>query len=424
MTDERETDVGRLVEHLFREQSGRMVSVLVGIFGLRNLELAEDVVQEALLKAMRVWSFGTVPENPAGWLMQVAKNRALDVLRRESRAQERQSELAEALENPRLVEPTPSSDEIRDDQLRMIFACCHPELSRSGQVALTLKTLCGFNVAEIARAFLIGEETAAKRLTRARHTLRDSGARFEIPEGSELSARLEAVHEVLYLLFNEGYNASQGAELIRRDLSEEAIRLARLLAAHRATNTPATCALLALFLLQAARFEARTSTAGEILLLDEQDRSAWDKRLIAKGMSYLERAASGEKLSRFHFEAGIAACHAGARSYAATDWRQIVSLYDGLLSLQSSPVVALNRAVAVAKVSGAEAGLAALPSRDTLENYYLYYAVRADFHARLDHHSQAADDLRRALSLTNIPIEQQFLRLRLVHLRASAATCL
>jgi RNA polymerase sigma-70 factor (ECF subfamily) len=304
----------------------------------------------------------------------------------------------------------------------MIFACCHPALTRAGQVALTLKTLCGFNVAEIARAFLIGEETAAKRLTRARHTLQDSRARFEIPDGEELSARLEAVHEVLYLVFNEGYNASRGAELIRRDLTGEAIRLGRLLTEHPATNSPATCALLALFLLQAARFPGRTNGDGEILRLEEQDRSSWDKQLIAEGMAFLERAAAGDTVSPFHFEAGIAACHTAAPSYAATDWPQILSLYDGLLAVRSSPVIALNRAVALSKLQGPHAGLAALREIETaaaLRHYHLLYAVRAELHAQLGDTPGARENYERALKLTDLPAEQQLLRDRLCALRAA-----
>jgi RNA polymerase sigma-70 factor (ECF subfamily) len=415
-----ETDVGELVEHLFRQESGRIVSTLVGIFGLQNLSLAEDAVQEAMLKALRQWSFGTIPSSPSAWLMQVAKNRALDVLRRDSRWRGKEQELARVAQSETMAArnpaSAPASDEIRDDQLRMMFACCHPALSRDAQVALTLKTLGGFNVAEIARAFLIGEETAAKRLTRARQALQDSGARFEIPEGDALSVRLEAVHDVLYLLFNEGHNASRGSELIRHDVSREAIRLARLLAADRATSTPATCALLALFLLQAARFASRVALDGDLLVLEQQDRATWDKQLIAQGLSWLDRAASGEKLSRFHFEAGIAACHSTAPSYAATDWAQILALYDGLLTLNNSPVVALNRAVALGKVRGPREALAAvhaLEAAPALQRYHLLYAVRGELYAEAGDEQKAGENYARALELTNIPAEKQLLRERM-----------
>ena len=419
MTDVRQSQVDHLVEHLFRREAGRLVSVLAATFGLRNLELAEDVVQDALLQALRQWSFNGVPDNPSGWLMRVAKNRAIDLLRRDSRLRDVEGKLTQtalAHHTDRAGASDTGIDELGDEQLRMIFACCHPALSRDAQVALTLKTLGGFNVAEIARAFLVGEETAAKRLTRARQALRDSGARFEIPEGDALSARLEAVHDVLYLLFNEGYNASCGAELIRHDVSREAIRLARLLAACPKTSTPATCALLALFLLQAARFPSRTTFEGDILVLDRQDRTAWDKQLIAEGLSYLERSASGEKLSRFHFEAGIAACHSTAPSYAATDWLQILSLYDGLMTLTSSPVVALNRAVALAKVRGPHEALAAvraLQSAPALQRYHLLYAILGELYAQLGDEQKARENYARALELTEIPSEQQLLRERM-----------
>lgn len=415
MTAGSNPQVGDLVEHLFRQQSGRMISTLVGIFGLQHLALVEDAVQEAMLKALRQWSFGTIPNSPSAWLMQVAKNRALDLLRRDSRWRAREAELASTMERDCAVEHH-GSDELRDDQLRMIFACCHPDLGRSAQVALTLKTLCGLNVAEIARAFLIPEETAAKRLTRARQALQKSRARFEIPEGAELAARLNSVHEVLYLLFNEGYNASAGTELIRRELTDEAIRLCRLLATHPTTSTPVTDALLALFLLQAARFPARTSTPGEILLLADQDRSLWDKRLIAEGMAYLDRSAAGEKITRFHLEAGISACHAAAVTYETTDWRQILSLYDTLLARHPSPVVALNRAVAVGKAHGSAAGLEQalkMNSDATLQNYYLLYAIRAELYLQVGDSERAAENYTHALRLTAMPAERQFLERRL-----------
>ena len=419
MIDERRSQVGDLVEHLFRREYGRLVSILAATFGLRNLQLAEDVVQDALLQAFRQWPFGGVPDNPSGWLMRVAKNRAIDVLRRDNRLRDFEGKLEQAQRPPQTHRTDSSAvgaDEIGDDQLRMMFACCHPALNRDAQVALTLKTLGGFNVAEIARAFLIGEETAAKRLTRARHALRESGAPFEIPEGDELSARLGAVHEVLYLLFNEGYNASCGSELIRHDVSREAIRMARLLAAHRATSTPATCALLALFLLQTARFPSRTTVDGDILVLEQQNRTTWDKQLISEGLSYLARAARGEKLSRFHFEAGIAACHSTAPSYAATDWEQILSLYDGLVTLNNSPVVALNRAVALGKVRGPREALAAVRAVETapaLQRYHLLYAILGQLYTGLGDEQKARQNYARALELTDIPAEKQLLRERL-----------
>jgi RNA polymerase sigma factor (sigma-70 family) len=414
---ETEADVGRLVEHLFRQEAGKIVSALTGIFGLRNLELVEDAVQEALLKALRQWSYGKIPPNPAAWLMQVAKNQALDMLRRNTRFQEREEEIAAVLlQHPALsAQPaiTFTTEEIRDDQLRMIFACCHPELASENQAALTLKTLCAFSVGEISRAFLTSPETVAKRLTRARDRLRKAAVPFEIPTGPELSNRLDSVLDVLYLLFNEGYNASHGEDVIRRDLCDEAIRLATLLQEHPAGDEPRTHALLALFLLQAAHFPARIDASGDILLLPEQDRTRWDQEMIAKGLSHLNRSASGEEASVFHLQAGIAACHCTAKRYEETDWARILSLYDLLSTISDSPVIALNRAVAVARVRGPAAGLKAvaeIKNREALQNYYLFYAVLAEFCLKSKRYGEAEDNYRHALTLTSLPAEQSFLR--------------
>lgn len=391
MPRDAEAHVGQTVEHLFRHEAGKIVAALTGIFGLRNLDLAEDALQEALLKALRQWSYGNLPPNPAAWLMKVAKNRALDVVRRDARFREKQDAIVAAIEEY----PSPGpimSDEIRDDQLRLIFACCHPALSGEAQVALTLKTLCGFGVGEIARAFLATTETVAKRLTRARDRLREAKVAFEIPTGLELSARLDSVLDVLYLLFNEGYNASQGSDVIRLDLCDEAMRLTTLLTKNPASDTPKTHALLALFLFQAARFPARVDDVGEILLLQDQDRTLWSRELIHEGMAHLERAGVGNEASSFHLQAGIASCHCLAKSYDKTDWARILSLYDLLAKISPSPVVALNRAIAIGKVRGPSAGLKALDeikNEKALQRYHLFYAARAELCTELGRHDQA-----------------------------------
>jgi RNA polymerase sigma-70 factor (ECF subfamily) len=418
MPEEPEANVGQAVEHLFRQEAGKIIAALTGAFGLRYLELAEDALQEALLQALRQWSYGKFPPNPAAWLTRVAKNRALDVVRRDARFREKENEIVAAIEShPALssAERALMPEEIRDDQLRLIFACCHPALPGEARVALTLKTLCGFGVGEIARAFLTTSETIAKRLTRARIRLRNAAIRFEIPSGPELSPRLDSVLDILYLLFNEGYNASHGGELIRGELCDEAIRLATLLAENKASATPKTHALLALFLLQAARFPARIDTAGEIFLLQDQDRSRWDQAMIAKGMSHLERAAAGNQLSAFHLQAGIASCHCLAKSYEKTDWAKILSLYDLLIQISESPVVALNRTVALAKVHGAGAGLEALDgikNAKALRRYYLFHAVRAELSSELGRHDEAEKNYREALRLTEMPAERKFLERR------------
>jgi RNA polymerase sigma factor (sigma-70 family) len=414
---ESEAQVSQIVEHLFRQEAGKITSALTGSFGLRNLELIEDSVQEALLKALRLWSYGNIPPNPPAWLMQVARNHALDNLRRSTRWHEKEEEIArqQQLSEVPEAEPIFADKEIKDDQLRMIFACCHPALARESQVALTLKLLCGFNVEEIARAFITKSETIAKRLTRARERLRTDAVPFEIPSGLQLGQRLDAVLDVLYLLFNEGYNASQGHELIRRDLCDEAIRLTNLLAEHPAGDTPKTHALLALLLLQAARFSARIDARGEILILQDQDRTSWDRKLMSLGMLHLGRAA-GDSASEFHLQAGIAACHCADEVYEATDWQKIILLYDLLLELNDSAVIALNRAVALSKVHGPNAGLTALnkiKSRESLKDYYLFHAVLGEFQLASNHSREAESSFRHALSLTNIPTEQNFLRKRL-----------
>jgi RNA polymerase sigma-70 factor (ECF subfamily) len=392
-----------------------MVSTLTRIFGLDNIDLAEDVVQDAMLKALQQWSYGTIPSNPSGWIMQVAKNRALDILRRQTLFQQKQPQIEQAIQpaneaasSVELFEP----EEVRDDQLRMIFACCHPILGRESQVALTLKTLCGFGVREIARSFLSKEETIAKRLSRSRQTLRDARVPFEIPSGQELSKRLDSVLQVIYLLFNEGYNASQGPELIRWDFSSEALRLSDLLLAHPACNTPKSNALHALMLLQASRFPARVSEQGNILLLQDQDRSRWNRSMIEWGLYYLNNSAEGDEISDFHLEAGIAACHCLAESYESTDWKRILFLYDLLVAKNSSPVIALNRAVAVAKVRGVRAGLDSvkeIQNRKSIDTYYLLHAVHAEFQNELGNFKEAAAHLKKALNLTTIESERAFL---------------
>jgi RNA polymerase sigma factor (sigma-70 family) len=410
------TEPGRLVDNFFRLEAGRMVSTLTRIFGLDNIDLAEDVVQDAMVKALQQWSYGNIPHNPSGWIMQVARNRALDILRHQTLSQKKAEEIGRVVENQLqpLSEPPPvySEAEIKDDQLRMIFACCHPSLTRESQIALTLKTLCGLGIAEIARSFLTSEDTIAKRLQRARLRLREAQVPFEIPTGKDLTARLDSVLQVLYLLFNEGYNASRGDEPIRWDLGTEAIRLSELLLEHPDCNTPASNALQALMLLHAARFPARVGGDGSMLLLEEQDRSRWNRTMIEWGLYYLDQSAAGTKLSAFHLQAGIAACHSFAASYEFTDWRKILSLYDMLVEIDDSPVVALNRAVAIARVHGPAAGLRAvkeIQNTKAISSYYLLHAVLADFNFDLGNLQDALDHLLKALELTQVKSEQAFL---------------
>src|ERR1700722_6864386 len=408
---------GELVEALFRREFGRVVSTLTRIFGPRHLALAEDVAQEALIKALQQWPHRGVPANPAAWLTQVAKNLALDWLRREASLAAKADEIARAL-SPAATEP-----EVIDDQLAMIFLCCHPEIPRDGGIALTLKTVCGFGTGEIARAFLVQESTAAQRIVRAKKLIRERDLTFELPDHGLPRERLDSVLEALYLMFNEGY-ASGGDQLLRRDLCMEAIRLARLTADHASTRAPECEALLALFLLQSAREPARVDERGDLFLLRDQDRSRWDQARIAEGILRLGRSASGDRLTRYHLEAGIAAEHAAAPAFASTDWVSIADQYEQLHALNPSPVVALNRAVALAQAQGAAVGLRELGKIEhhpALERYHLLPAAMGALWRESGDAARAALYFERALACECSAPERRHLERQLAEL-ASGAT--
>lgn len=417
--------VHHLVGHLFRHKAGEIISTLVRIFGIERLELVEDVVQDSLIAALKNWTFKGIPDNPEGWIVTAARNRAIDLIRREKSLAARESEIVSQLYE-RLTDNNAfqqsnsrwgavrggSPDGIADDQLAMMFACCHPDISPESQVALTLKLLAGFSVTEIARAFLTAQTVIAQRIIRAKRQLKQHRAAFKIPEGNDLTLRIRAVTQVLYLMFNEGYNAGAGEDLIRFDLVNESIRLTGLLAGHRCGESPEVFALLALLCLQAARLPARVDREGNLVLLDKQDRALWDKKLISRGMHFLDKAAAGDQLTAYHLEAGVAACHASAASYDQTDWTQILLYYDQLVALNSSPILALNRAVAVAMTHSPETALGDLePLADDkrLSSYYLYHATRADLLVRLNRHGEALDAYRAARELTSSEPERRFL---------------
>jgi RNA polymerase sigma-70 factor (ECF subfamily) len=349
--------------------------------------------------------------------MRAARNLALDVVRRQKVFREKEPEIIHLIESG-VTAPDVASlqqQEIADDTLRLMFVCCHPLIPPDAQAALALKTLCGFSVSEISRAFLTSEAAIAKRLVRAKQKVREERVSFAIPAGQELGSRLDGVLRSLYLLFNEGYKASSGDKLIREDVCSEAIRLTGLLAQHPAGNRPKTHALLALMLLNAARFPARMDNEGNLLRLEDQDRSRWDASLVGRGMLHFARSAAGEELSDYHLQAGIAACHSTAKDFASTDWVQILALYDRLLAFDPSPVVALNRAVAVANIQGPAAGIAAIAvirDRAELESYYLLYAVLGELEARQENFSSAASHFQKALELTSLGSEQAFLSRR------------
>lgn len=420
--------VNQLTEHLFRHEAGRLVSILTGIFGIHRLQMAEDVVQEALVKALQTWPYYGVPSNPAAWLMQTARHLALDLVRRESSFQEKQERIIHHMEQ-RMADNAPEADamfedEIKDDRLRLLFACCHPVLPHEAQIALALKVLGGFSPLEIARAFLTTEAAVAKRLTRARQKLQEENVAFEIPSGQDLPLRLEAVLHSLYLLFNEGYKASSGDSVVREDLCREAIRMAEHLAAHPAGNQPRTHALLALMLLNGARLSARLDGEGNILRLEEQNRALWKKDMIQRGMLHLGLSACGDHPSEYHLQAAISACHCLAPDAASTDWAKILRLYDLLALLNDSPVIALNRAVALARVQGPAQGLAAVEAildRQPLDSYHLFHAVVGELEAQRQHFRAAAGHLRAALELAEMASERTLLTRRLHELEGHGA---
>jgi RNA polymerase sigma-70 factor (ECF subfamily) len=401
--------VSRLVDHLFRHQAGQMVSTLTRVFGPAHLDLAEEVVQDALLKALEVWPFRGVPENPGGWLVEVARNRALDLLRRRSSLAAKSHQIALFFS---AHSAGAGAGAALDDELSMIFMACHPWIPAEGRVALTLKTVVGFGTSEIARAFLAREATIAQRLVRAKRLIRNKRISFELPEESEMSDRLDSVLQVIYLLFNEGYAAHRGENLVRAELCEEAIRLCGLLVRHPSTGAPKSHALLALMLLQAARLPARLDAGGRLLTLAEQDREQWDRRMLYRGFLHLDRAAAGPEMSEYHLQAGIAACHAAAPSYEATDWARILMLYNRLWELNSSPVIALNRAVAFSKLHGPEAAIRELErvsDEAALGDYYLLPATMGELWSEAGETERAAGYFRRALDCTCSEPERQFL---------------
>lgn len=350
-------EISQLVDHLFRHESGRLVAVLTRIFGLENLELAQDVVQDALVEAINHWQYKGIPDNPSAWLFRVAKNKAVNQINRDKKKMHYSSDVMHYLQSKWTAGPALehlfSEEEIQDNVLRMIFACCHPAISSDSQIALALRTLCGFNIPEIARAFLTTEENITKRLVRARKTIRDDKIAFEIPAGAELEKRSDAVLTTAYLLFNEGYNASNGNELIRYELCEEAIRLVQTVAGSKTIRRKENVyGLLALMYLNASRFKARLDEKGDIMTMAQQDRSKWDANLRDKGLACLNEAAKDNKIGFYHLLAGISAYHSLAPEYKATNWQAILYLYDCLVNIDNSPLILLNRSIAVCNVRG------------------------------------------------------------------------
>jgi RNA polymerase sigma-70 factor (ECF subfamily) len=423
-------ELSRTMETLYRSESGRILATLVRLLG--DLDVAEEAMHEAFAAALDTWPQAGVPAKPRPWLISTARFKAIDGMRRRARFDSAQKDLAlytEARVNDaRIGEAPHEEEEIEDDRLRLIFTCCHPALPPEAHVALTLREVCGLTTEEIAKAFLITPSTLAQRIVRAKAKIRETPIPYEVPTPQELPERLDAVLQVIYLVFNEGYSAAAGAEVTRAELTGEAIRLGRLLAdlqPEPEVPKPEIMGLLALMLLQESRRAARTSPTGELILLENQDRSLWNREQIAEGVALVEKALNSRRFGAYTLQAGIAAVHAEAESSAATDWRQIVALYNQLVRIHPSPVAHLNRAVAIAMRDGPEAGLThidAVLQDGQLANYYLAHSARADMYRRLGRTAEARSSYEKALALTQQEPERQFLkeRIRQLKLKKSA----
>jgi len=406
-------NINQLVDHLFRHESGKMIAVLSRLLGLQNIEIAQDIVQDTLLQAMSTWSYKSIPDNPSAWLYRVAKNKAIDFLRREKKFKEVSPQYSYLLQSEYTLASTVNNlfleNEIEDSQLRMMFACCHPSIQEDSQIALTLKTLCGLSVNEISKAFLTTEETIAKRIYRAKEKIKTEKIELEVPQNDELSIRIDTVLKSLYLLFNEGYKSSNPDKLIREDLCEEAMRLCFILTQNSLTALPRTKALLALMCFQASRLDARLDDKSNIILLKHQDRSKWNRSLISKGFELMEESTEPFEVSAYHFEAAIASQHAAARSFEQTNWKSIYHLYEMLYQLQPNPIVAMNKAIASSYAVSKQNALKELQEIKGLEDHHLYYVSIGEIYFDLENKPEAKKFFEKALELTSSGYDQQLL---------------
>jgi RNA polymerase sigma factor (sigma-70 family) len=418
-------NVNKLTDHLFRHEAGKMVAVLTRIFGLPNIEIAEDIVQDAFAQALKEWTFKT-PPNPSAWLMMTAKNKAIDILRRERFHKNFKEEAVHELHSENssipIIENLFMQNEIKDSQLRMIFACCHPSFSYADQLAFTLKICSGFNVNEIAVALLSNNEAIKKRIQRAKKMIVENNIRLDIPIGVDLKKRLDTVLHAIYLLFNEGYNSGNKSDLIRKDLCEEAIRLALMLTENDYIKQPKCFALVALMSLLASRFESRLDDEGEIILLEEQDRTKWNSGLIKIGLFYLNKSSEGSEITDYHIEAAIVAEHTIAKNFKETNWKRILHMYDQLGKINPSPVVLLNRAIVVGKISRAKAAIEGNKQIFTevekfIKTNYLFSAVLGELYSQMDSKAEAKKYFERAIYLTNSNAEKKLIQRKINRLK-------
>ena len=410
------SEAGMLVDHLFRQESGKMVAVLTRLFGFPNVEYAEDIVQDTLLKALEAWG-ASIPANPQAWLYKVAKNQAVDVIRKQQLKYRVDADLAIRFTSEYTLVPAVDElfldGEIADSQLRMMFACCHPVLSQEAQISLILRTLCGLSCKEIASAFLTREDTVSKRLFRTREKIRSERIALDYPDGGNLNERLDVVLKTLYLLFSEGYNSTCHENLIREELCEEAMRLVLLLTGNERTNLPRVNALLALMCFQVARFDARLDEKGLIILLKDQDRSKWNKFLISKGNEFLDVSANGTIVSNYHLEAAIASIHANALCYEATDWNVLLRLYDQLLQQSMNPIVALNRCLVIGELAGNDVAIAELTKLESLRRNHHYQAALGELLLNSGDHEEARRAFETALELAPSATETELIKRKL-----------